>query len=233
MLMLQHGRLTPAGLSTATGINRPTTYAVAESLSKKGLILEDIGSSQKSYVVRKPDYLMEIIEKEEHTLQKKRSAAAKAITELDKIAVAREFSIPKVTFIPQEDILRFLKSESAKWNDSLAQYDTTWWGFQDKDFVAHYDKWIDWYWEKSAPNNMKLKLLSNESAEKLKKKQFPNRQIRFFESGANVTEDFSATTWVNGDYIISIITNQNPHYLVEIHDKQLAHNYRLLFKSLW
>ena len=30
-----------------------------------------------------------------------------------------------------------------------------------------------------------------------------------------------------------IITNQQPHYLVEIHDTALAHNLREVFKGIW
>jgi hypothetical protein len=45
--------------------------------------------------------------------------------------------------------------------------------------------------------------------------------------------DLTSATWVNGDYIIMITTRQRPHYLVQIHDKTLAHNMREMFKNIW
>jgi len=49
----------------------------------------------------------------------------------------------------------------------------------------------------------------------------------------NEPSKFTATTWIAGDYLVMIITNQRPHYLVEIYDATLAHNMREVFKGLW
>ncbi len=45
--------------------------------------------------------------------------------------------------------------------------------------------------------------------------------------------NFTANTWVCGDYLILISTHQRPFYLIEIHDAMLAYNIRELFKKLW
>lgn len=78
---------------------------------------------------------------------------------------------------------------------------------------------------------MELKLLSNKSPieKKMKKKKYQQRHIKFW----NDTKKITATTWITGDYLIMIITNQRPHYLVEIHDATLAHNMREMFKGFW
>ena len=47
------------------------------------------------------------------------------------------------------------------------------------------------------------------------------------------TSDFKATTWVNGDFVIMIITSTRPFYAIEIHDKILANEQRQLFKGIW
>ena len=93
------------------------------------------------------------------------------------------------------------------------------WGFQDHTFVKNYEKWIDWYWKKETTQEQ-WQLLSNEVAEQIKKKKYSRRQIRFWEQSHN----FQATTWIMGDYVAMIVTNQKPHYLVEIHDSILAHD---------
>ena len=55
------------------------------------------------------------------------------------------------------------------------------------------------------------------------------KQIKFWKNSNN----FTATTWVAGDYLIMTVTNQHPHYLVQIHDATLAHNMREMFKGIW
>jgi hypothetical protein len=45
--------------------------------------------------------------------------------------------------------------------------------------------------------------------------------------------NFSATTWVTGEYVIMLYTQQHPHYLIEIHDARFSQNMRELFKQLW
>lgn len=45
--------------------------------------------------------------------------------------------------------------------------------------------------------------------------------------------NFTATTWICGDSQIMISTRQHPFYLVEIHDKTMAHNTKEIFRKLW
>jgi hypothetical protein len=96
--------------------------------------------------------------------------------------------------------------------------------------VEHYENWIDKAWA-IAPEKMILRLLSNRSPieQKMKKKSYPRRLIRFWKH----SKDFSSSLWVTGDYVTIIMTRTRPHYLVEIHDVVLAHNTREIFKGLW
>ena len=102
---------------------------------------------------------------------------------------------------------------------------------QDHTFAKHYEKWIDWYWKTIAPTKLELKLLSNKSRIEttIKKKTYPRRKIKFWSD----SKAFTATTWETGNYLTMIISNQKPHYLVEIHDKTLAYNMAELFKGIW
>ena len=45
--------------------------------------------------------------------------------------------------------------------------------------------------------------------------------------------NFTANTWICGNYLIMIVANQHPFYLIEIHDQMIAHNTREIFKKLW
>jgi hypothetical protein len=169
------------------------------------------------------------VKQEEEVLQQHKQIINQTINELQNYADKSKYSIPRIVFVAEEDLEHHLYKQSPLWNDSILKADGTWWGFQDHHFVQYYEPWIDWFWEHCKPEIQSLKLLSNISAEQLKKKKFPKRHIQFWEN----SQDFTATTWVNGDYLVMIRCDQRPHYLVEIHDAVLAHNMREIFKGIW
>ncbi len=105
-----------------------------------------------------------------------------------------------------------------------------WWGFQDHTLVEQYKEWIDWFWQR-APKNLHLRLLTNMSPieTEMATRSYTRRNMRFWKQG----DMFTGTTWVTGDYMIMIVTNKHPHYLVEIHDAVFAQNMRALFQGIW
>lgn len=231
LAILQHGKATPVEIARATKINRSTVYNIAGVLVEKGIVAEDLGGKTKYLIARPPKDLTEIVGKEKKKLDEKQKLIDKTIQELQAFTKDTKYSIPKIVFIGDEDLENYLYKQSSVWNESILNKDktATWWGFQDRHFVSHYEGWIDWYWEVSAPKEISLKLLSNESAEEIKGKKFARRKIKFF----NASEDFTGTIWINGDYLIMIACAKRPHYLVEIHDEVLAHNLREVFKGIW
>lgn len=229
LAILENGKITPTDVAKRTGVNRTTVYSVAKELAKRGVIVEDLGGVNQYLVALPPRDLDAIVKKEEKQLAEKKKITTSAINELLQYAKNTQYSIPKIVFINEAEIEQYLYKQTPAWNDSINKYDGHWWGYQDESFVRYYEKWIDWYWQKGSPATMKLKLLSNESAEKIKKKKYSNREIKFWKE----SKDFTATTWINGDYVVMIVTSQRPHYLVEIHDSVLAHNMREVFKGLW
>jgi len=229
LAVLKYGRIQPAALASALGINRTTVYSIAKELVKRGVVSEDLGTTN-IHLVAKPAQDLEVLaKKEERRLEDKREVIKKAIAELQNIAKVADYVVPKIVFVPEDEIDRHLYKQTPAWDASILKYDGTWWGFQDHTLVANYEKWIDWYWEKGSNPKTALKLLSNESAETIKKKKYVRRQIRFWAQSKN----FSATTWVLGDYVVMIVTSQKPFHLVEIHDAVLAHNLREVFKGIW
>jgi sugar-specific transcriptional regulator TrmB len=229
LTVLQQGKATAVTIGRITKINRTTVYSVAKELIEKGLIAEDLGDATSYFVAKPPQELQYLVEREEQALQKKKRAASEVVDELQKIMGNTAYAAPKINFVDEKHLEKYLYKQTPIWDASVVQYDSHWWGFQDKTFVKHYEKWIDWYWEAGGKPHVQLKLLTNQSAEEIKKKKFTRRQIKFWSS----PEEFTATTWILGDYVTSIITSQRPHYLVDMHDPVLAHNLRGIFKKLW
>jgi sugar-specific transcriptional regulator TrmB len=229
LALLQHGKLTPASLAKIVGINRTTVYSTAKELAAKGVIAEDLGGKTLYLVAKPPHGLSLLAQKEERELEEKKNIIKNAVAELQVFTKPTEYTVPKIIFVAQDEVDKHLYTQTPVWDKSILEYDGTWWGFQDSTFVQNYEKWIDWYWEKGSDPRAKLKLLSNESAEQIKKKKFERRQIRFWDQSHN----FEATTWILGDFVVMIVTKQKPHYLVEIHDKILAHDLREVFKGIW
>ncbi|NQT50355.1 hypothetical protein HQ571_06705 [Candidatus Kuenenbacteria bacterium] len=227
---LQHGKLVPNDIAKLTQINRTTVYSTAKELVKKGVLIEDLGGSTRSFLAVPPKQFEQLIKKEEEKLENRKIMTMRAIRELGAYEQEAKYTVPKIVFVEEQDIEAHLYKQAAIWNESIIERKAEYWGFQDSSFVEHYQKWIDWYWsEEPTTEKISLKLLSTVEAEKIKKKKYDRRQIKFWKKA----KDFSATTWIMGDYITSIVTNTKPHYLVEIYDQNLAHNMRQVYKGLW
>ncbi len=229
LTVLQQGKITPTALSKVVGINRTTVYSTAKELVTKGLIREDLTSPVISLIARPLEDLEVMVEQEEREVRKKKELAKRAIHELQSVVKTQTFALPKIVFVPENELESYLYKQTTTWNESINKRDGYYWGFQDQTFVENYEKWIDWYWDNAKPEIKGLHLLSNEVAEQIKKRKFAKRQIRFWAQSKN----FTATTWIQGDYVTMIVTNQHPHYLVDIHDAVLAHNLREVFKGIW
>lgn len=231
LAVLSEGKITPANLAKITGINRSTVYSIAKELLNKGVIIGDIAGPKTHLIALPPEDLKNLIKKDEREIQNKKVLIDQTITELQSFSKTTKYSIPKITFIYEEDLEDFLYKQAPEWSNSIMSQDGTWWGFQDPSFVKSYQKWIDWFWKECAPKELSLKLLTNKSEpeSEMSKRGYDRRLIKFWDKGTN----FSATTWINGDYLIMVMTNKKPFYLVQIHDATLAHNMREMFKGMW
>ena len=228
LALFEQGKTTPARLAKATKVNRSTVYVVLEKLKQKGLIIEDITTKTLYVSPAASEDVEEMFYHQQEELREKKKIAAKLAEELEKLPQSKNYSIPKIRFVAQDDVEEFLFKQMSKWDESAKLVDHACWGFQDKTFAMNYDAWIKWASEKY---KMQVKLLSNESAveEKLTNEYSSDRNVLAW--GGEI--DFSASTWAVGDYIVMIITRQKPFYLVEIHDAVLAHNMREVFKKIW
>ena len=229
-LILEHGKIAPALLARLAGIKRTTVYSVANELVDKGLIIEDWGGKILYYIPSRENELEKIITKEKEKSKSKESSIRELQEILKSIPESKTYSVPKIRFIDEADLEKYLYEATPRWHESMLTTDATWWGFQDHTFVEKFEKWIDWSWEK-APKPIKLKLLTNESdiEEKMKSKKYSEkRALKFWHKN-----EFTGTQWIIGSYIVLVMTKQRPYYLVEIHDSVMAHNMREVFKNIW
>lgn len=176
--------------------------------------------------------LRDLQQEEEKKLEKKKDTLNKTIKELRILSKDAKYTVPKIVFIDGKNLEKYLHEQNKVWSDSIMKRDGVWWGFHDVSYVEHYEKMIDWYWKEVAPPGLSLKLLTNRSPieKRMEKKKYsPRRKIEVWKDA----KKFTASTWVCGDYVIMIVTNQRPHYLVEIYDATFAHNTREVFKNIW
>ena len=227
--ILKQGKVRATALARSLGLKRTTVYSVAKELVEKGLIKQDLGEPVLSFVATDPEDIYSLIRKEEKIIEHKKKIASQVIENLRHLTNQKQLLIPRIQFVNQNKLEQHLYKQTPIWAESIRKNSGTWWGFQDHTFVQNYEKWIDWSWESEVQKGVNLKLLSNLAEKTIKKKTFSNRQIKFWSQSQN----FAATLWICGDYVISVMTNKHPYYLVEQHDKLLANSLREVFKGIW
>ncbi|MDO8650440.1 MAG: helix-turn-helix domain-containing protein [Candidatus Berkelbacteria bacterium] len=229
LTVLKAGIISPAEVAVSAGIKRTTVYSAAKELIKRGLIAEDLSRKTARLTAVPPKHLATLVEEEQRLVDEKKKQLSPLIAALEKEAATVQYPVPKIQFIAEEDINRFLRQQTPIWNASAKAVDSTWWGYQDPTLVEQYIDWIETYWQQPSSADMHGKLLSSEAEIEKRVTGHPNREIRFWKPIKEIT----ATSWAVGDYMIMVVTNRSPHYLVEIHDAVIAHNLREFCKGVW
>ncbi|HEX7724798.1 MAG TPA: helix-turn-helix domain-containing protein [Candidatus Paceibacterota bacterium] len=233
LAVLENGKIAPANIASMTGIKRPTVYSVGKELIRRGVITEDLQGSSSYFVALPPQNLSDVLKKQEAEIAEKKKVVHELTKELADLPRSKSYSVPKMRFIDESNLVDFMYKQASVWLESLVKSgNPTTWGFQDHSLVENkeYLDWIDWYW-KVAPKEVDLKLITNDSEieEKMKGKKYDRRHIKFWKKDFA----FTATQQIVGDYVLLFMTRQRPHYLVEIHDAVYAENLRQIFKNLW
>lgn len=228
----ESGKLSASDVSRIAKINRTTVYSVTKELIKKGVIHEDLGGTNRYYTALNPDELRSLYKIQAEDLKKKMEVIEETIQELKALPKAKQYSVPKIRFIDEPQLKDFLFKQLPIWIDSAKKgTDKNWWGFQDTSLLENYPDWIEYHWE-IFPEDFGTRLFTNnKTAEKETAGRIanPNRKVKFWDKSA----DFTATHAVLGDYVLFIVTNQHPHYLVETYDAVMAKNLREMFKGMW
>lgn len=234
LAVLSNGAITPVDLAKAANIKRTTAYSVARSLVEKGLLAENITRRPRVFTSATPEQVLSLIEGEKKKLEIREDSLKKIAAELSRISARTSYPVPTVRFIEEDKIGNFLRQQTPEWDASLLETDPTWWGFLDHSFLDIHADWLDWYWLRT-DEKIQVKLMTNrtkmeiEVKERLAKKYGERRQTKYWGEVTN----FLSSSWIVGDYVIMVNTRQKPFYLVEIHDKLMAHDQREVFRNLW
>lgn len=233
LALLKGGKMKPSTLAKITKFNRSTLYNIAKGLLSKGIVVEDMSGKVLHFSPLQPSKLENILDQQKRDLKEKEILVKNAISELNLIATEKSYPVPKITFIEEDNLEKYLFTNTEKWQEAVIDSDGIWWGYQDQSFAESFEKWIDHTWKtkQSVHPHYKPQFFSNETTieKRLGKKYSKDKREIKFISDSN----FTANTWICGDYLVMIITNQHPFYLIEIHDRMIAHNTKEIFKKLW
>jgi len=232
LVLLKHGQMTPVGISRLTTINRTTVYTVLKELSKKGLTLEDKGQAIQTFVAQSPETLQHMVKKEEMLLQRKKEKAMLAVEQLSSLASKGEFTIPRITFIEEDQMYQHSYSRTDTWNKSVKATGTDWVGYFDHTLNTFWEEYIEWYWKQESSKETHFRLLTNEKNfddYRIKIEGPDNREIQFWDE----VGELSFSTMVMGNYILLLQTREKPFYMIEIFDAAYAKSQRQIFTTMW
>lgn len=233
LALLKNGPTKPSVLASYTKLNRATLYNIAQALLSKGVIANDLSGKSLILSPLPPNRLDSMLTDAKRELKEKEALIKEAVSELNLITSSHKYPVPKIRFIEENNLEKFLFDNLEKWQDDIIATDGIWWGYQDHTFPDNFEKWLDQTWrtKQSKAENYHARVFINatETEKKLQRKYAnPKRQVKYLE-GTN----FTANTWVCGNYLVMIMTQQHPFYLIEIHDRLLARNTSEIFKKLW
>jgi sugar-specific transcriptional regulator TrmB len=233
LALLKNGPTKPSVLASHTQLNRATLYNIAQSLISKGIIASDLSGKSLIFAPLPPNDLEKILAVNKRELKEKEALIKEAVSELNLITSSHKYPVPKIRFIEENNLEKFLFDNLEKWQNDIIATDGVWWGYQDHTFPDNFEKWLDQTWKtkQSKANNYYARVFINDAEieKKLQRKYInPKRQVKYL-----VGTNFTANTWVCGNYLIMIMTQQHPFYLIEIHDQLLARNTGEIFKKLW
>lgn len=228
LLLLKHKELTAVAIADKVHYKRPTVYMVLDSLIKRGLVTKHPGKKIDTFLPLPVSNLNNLYTKEERELRKRKELAKRAVLELEQFGSNAVFSIPRTTFVAEEDALDFLYRNTDKWNESMLQRDKTLWGFSTPSYAEAFGEYVEW-WSKKAEGVITLKLFSNDSKPLTQlSEKYKHRLIKPWPG-----TPFSTSMTVQGDYVLIENTAAGPLYLIEIYDKVLAENLREMFRTMW
>ncbi len=232
--LAESGKSSASNIAKLCNLKRPTTYSILETLEQKNLVSQLKEADQTYYQATEASAILKMLESEEKAFQEKmqikKALASELIKEVEPFFKSTNYSIPKLKFYEgTSEVNKMLYEDCFNWQKSIAHYDNTWWGYQDHGFVEQYFDWLNYYWELRTKDEQ-IKLFSNKSEIESKLKgQIRNRTIKIVPDKSQ----FSSTIWILGEYVITIMSRQKPHYAFVLKDTVFASNQRQMFQLLW
>ncbi|MBX7143300.1 MAG: helix-turn-helix domain-containing protein [Oligoflexia bacterium] len=230
LLLAEAGKSTVQLLARRAGMPRTTAYSVLENLQQRGLVSAEHKHGTTFYVIQQASALLRMVNKEQEALKRKEAKTKELVELIKPYFKSKFFSVPRIQFFEGHmAIENLLYDHTKEWLNAVYQTDWTWWGYQDHTFVEHYREWLEWVWQIKNPQ-MKIWLLSNQASTPTEKDiNVGNRIIKPIAQG----NDFNSTVWVAGDFVIMLMTREEPYYAFQLRDAVFAGNMRFVFKLLW
>lgn len=230
LCVLENANIAPSRIAKKTGLSRPTVYVIGKKLAEMELILEENGQTGLHFLALSPDMLLRDAEKKEREAKENLTIAKSLLPELALLPKSQGYSIPKVKFIDEVQMLEYIYKKTEDWDKSALDRDKTWWGVQDSSLVKNLNEWLTWYW-KRCDKTIQTKIITNEKEEghSFEGQQNSRRQMKYW----NQRSIIRTTQLVFGDYILIVNTHTKPHSLFEIHDAVTAEGLRQVFKGIW
>ncbi len=231
-VIIESVKITAQKIAQKTGINRTTVYSTLKQLQEKGFITEDQAGASRYFMTTGKTELQEVYRKEVQKIKDKKEVFTELIAEIESLPKSTSYSVPKIRFYDEIHIKDALYNQLPKWIESADTDDQKqWWGFQDVSMPEQFEEWFHHHWE-IFPDDFGTRLLTNDKGhEKVISEKITDerRQIKYLPN----SQQFTSTQAVLGDYVLFVITSSKPRYMIEIHDKVMAHNMREMFKLLW
>lgn len=231
LCIIEQGKANPALIAKQVHITRPTAYNVIEFLKSRGLIEVETKSSGMYCTPARPESLRALVQKQKQEVSQKEEAVEEFIKQLPLLRKDSGYQVPEFRFIDESHFEDFIFSHTPLWHQSMIDTgEVSWWGIQDHSFIENYEHYFLWHW-KVAPKKIENHLFTNNTEAEVdfgKKITSHVREMKYWEGGEITTTQCAA-----GDYLIIWQTKKHPHYGIEIHDRMMADNYRLVMKKLW
>lgn len=230
--LVEQGRSPAHLLAKRLKLPRSTIYSVLAVLQQRKLVRAEKVRGATHFRVDSPDDLLHNLQEEEKKIRERQYAATSLVQELKQIFQSSAVQSPRVEFFEgKTKVERFLFDNLDRWTDSMLRTDKSTWGYQDHTFVQMFPAWIKRAWQVIHERaGIPGRILSNRSAiEQSLRGKIPRRQVRVLGSDIN----FESSFWVMGEYVILIMTREDPIYAFQIHDRLLAANLKAVFHHLY
>ena len=234
LALAEVGKAPATLIAKRVGVPRSTAYSILSSLIARGVVAMEKDAEPVQYLPLPPQALGRMVTIEREAAEKDYASKSAAAQELKQLIAPlfrnQHYSVPRIQFFEgSRNVEAMLYANEDAWQESISHFDSTWWGYQDTQFVEVYRSWLDHYWSKLRPAE-KIWLLSNRAdVERKLRGKVARREIKPLPKGV----EFSSTIWVLGEYVILIMTRQQPHYAFQLKDAVFASNQRMIFELLW
>lgn len=233
--LAQNGSAAAQTISKRLKIARTTVYWALDQLGNRGLVAVEQRNGSSIFLLNPPQAIVRMVSQEREKALRRfadQEAAAQIVSQSISIEPRKIGRVNnKIQYYDGEENIRSLLYDHLPlWQNSMAQSDHTWWGYQDPCFAQYYRDWIKDTWSKRRSGEFYRVFTNRSKIEEQLAAEAPEfRGMRFVPDGLN----FSSTIWVVGDFLVLIFSQAQPHYAMQLRNSHFADGVRDIFRLLW